>query len=60
MNYGWIELVFFYGFAISFGLWQVWKTDRELKRTRAKRAEEEAARAKENAREAPIEREAAE
>jgi ABC-type nickel/cobalt efflux system permease component RcnA len=45
-NYGWIELVFFYGIAIGFGLWQVWKTNRELVRTRAKRAEREAAEAK--------------
>ncbi|MEM6909226.1 MAG: hypothetical protein AAF494_11150 [Pseudomonadota bacterium] len=42
MNLGWIELVFFYGFAIGFAVWQYWKTDRELKRTRAKRLEEEA------------------
>ena len=45
MNLGWIELVFFYGLAIGFGVWQVFKTDRELKRTRAERAKREAAEA---------------
>ena len=43
MNMGWIELVFFYGLAIGFGVWQVLKTDRELKRTRADRKAREAA-----------------
>jgi len=43
MNFGWIELVFFYGLAIGFGIWQVIKTDRELKRTRAEREAREAA-----------------
>ncbi|MEE4206150.1 MAG: hypothetical protein V2I39_07655 [Erythrobacter sp.] len=42
MNFGWIELVFFYGLAIGFGVWQVVKTDRELKRTRAEREAREA------------------
>lgn len=41
--FGWIELIFFYGIAIGFGVWQVWKTDKELKKTRAERLEREAA-----------------
>lgn len=43
MNYGWIEIVLFYGIAISFGLWQFWKMDRMLKKTRAEKAAKEAA-----------------
>ncbi len=43
MNFGWIEIVLFYGLAIGFGAWQFWKTDRELKKTRAERAAREAA-----------------
>ncbi|MDJ0643226.1 MAG: hypothetical protein QNJ15_10435 [Erythrobacter sp.] len=43
-NYaGLIEMVFFYGIAISFGVWQWWKMRRELKQSRAERAEREAA-----------------
>ncbi len=42
-NMGWIEIVLFYGVAIGFGLWQFWKTDRELKRTRAENAAKKAA-----------------
>lgn len=37
-NLGWIEIVMFYGIAIGFGVWQFWKTDRLLKRTRAETA----------------------
>jgi len=40
---GWIEIVLFYGIAIGFGLWQWVKMDRMLKKTRAERAEKEAA-----------------
>ncbi|MEL7188177.1 MAG: hypothetical protein AAGK17_01380 [Pseudomonadota bacterium] len=42
MNFGWIEIILFYGFAIGFAVWQYWKTDKELKATRARRLEEEA------------------
>ena len=45
--FGWIEIIFFYGIAITFGLWQVWKTDKLLKQTRAERLEREAREAKE-------------
>ena len=41
-NYGWIELVFFYGVAFAFIGWQYFSVSRELKRTRAKRLAEEA------------------
>lgn len=47
-NFGWIELVLFYGFGIGFALWQFWKTDRLLKRTRADRAAKEAAERDDN------------
>ena len=40
-NFGWIELVFFYGIAISFGLYQWWKMDRDLKQIRKEKAEAE-------------------
>lgn len=43
MNYGWIEIVLFYGGAITFGVWQWLKMDRMLKRTRAEKAAKEAA-----------------
>jgi hypothetical protein len=42
-NFGWIELVFFYGIAIGFGVWQYVSMDRKLKRTRAEKAAKEAA-----------------
>ncbi|MEQ5788919.1 hypothetical protein J3454_13555 [Erythrobacter sp. NFXS35] len=42
-NFGWIELVFFYGIAIGIGVWQWVKMDRMLKKTRAERAAKEAA-----------------
>ena len=41
-NFGWLEIVFFYGFAISFALWQYFKMDRDLKQIRKERAEKEA------------------
>ncbi|MBD2841123.1 hypothetical protein [Erythrobacter rubeus] len=41
-NFGWIEIVFFYGIAISFGAWQWWKMDRDLKQIRKEKAEAEA------------------
>jgi hypothetical protein len=39
---GWIEIVLFYGIAIGIGVWQYWKMDRMLKRTRAEKAAKEA------------------
>lgn len=42
-NYGWIELVFFYGIALGFGLWQWLKMRRELKQSREAKAAKEAA-----------------
>lgn len=42
-NFGWIEMVFFYGLAIGFGVWQWIKTDRLLKKTRAENAAKDAA-----------------
>ena len=42
-NFGWIEIVLFYGGAIGFGVWQFWKMDRMLKKTRAEKAAKEAA-----------------
>lgn len=42
-NYGWIELVLFYGIAIGFGVWQWVKMDRMLKKTRAEKAARQAA-----------------
>lgn len=41
-NYGWIEIVFFYGVALSLCIWQYVKMDRDLKRTKAERAKREA------------------
>jgi hypothetical protein len=43
MNFGWIEIVLFYGIAIGIGAWQYWKMDRMLKQTRAEKAAKEAA-----------------
>lgn len=40
--FGWIELVFFYGIAVGFGLWQYLKMQRELKEHRREREEAEA------------------
>ncbi|NCP13374.1 MAG: hypothetical protein GW858_04320 [Sphingomonadales bacterium] len=42
-NFGWIELVFFYGIAVGIGVWQWLKMDRMLEKTRAERAAKEAA-----------------
>jgi hypothetical protein len=52
-NYGWIELVLFYGIAIGFGLWQYFSMDRKLKRTRAEKAAKEAAEATAKQEDAP-------
>lgn len=41
-NFAWIELVFFYGIAIGFGLWQWLKMKREVKAARAEREAREA------------------
>jgi len=41
-NFGWIEIVLFYGLAIGFGAWQWIAMDRKLKRTRAEKAAREA------------------
>ncbi len=43
MNFGWIEIVLFYGIAIGVGVWQFWKMDRMLKQPRAQKAAEQAA-----------------
>lgn len=42
-NFGWIEIVLFYGIAIGFGVWQWVAMDRKLKQTRAEKAAREAA-----------------
>lgn len=42
-NYGWIELVVFYGIAVGIGVWQWVKMDRMLKKTRAQKAAQEVA-----------------
>jgi hypothetical protein len=42
MNFGWIEIVLFYGIAIGVGAWQYVKMDRMLKATRAEKAAKEA------------------
>jgi len=42
-SFGWIELVFFYGLAIGFGVWQWLAMDRKLRKTREERAAREAA-----------------
>ena len=47
--FGFIEIIFFYGIAIGFGVWQWWKTDKLLKQTRAERLEREAKEAEEAA-----------
>ncbi|MFL0355879.1 hypothetical protein ACI5KX_05310 [Erythrobacter sp. GH1-10] len=38
-NFGWIEIVIFYGVAIGFGVWQWWKMDRDLKQIRKDKAD---------------------
>jgi hypothetical protein len=47
--FGFIEIIFFYGIAIGFGVYQIWKTDKELKKTRAEREAREAKEAEEAA-----------
>ncbi len=41
-NIAWIELVFFYGIAMGFGIWQWSKMRRELRESREARAAKEA------------------
>jgi len=41
-NIAWIELVFFYGIAMGFGIWQWQKMRRELRQSREARAAKEA------------------
>ncbi len=41
-NFAWIELVFFYGIAMGFGIWQWQKMRRELRQSREARAAKEA------------------
>lgn len=41
-NIAWIELVFFYGIAMGFGIWQWSKMRRELRQSREARAAKEA------------------
>jgi hypothetical protein len=43
--FGWIELIFFYGIAIGFGIWQYVSVSRTLEKTRAERRAREAAEA---------------
>lgn len=45
--FGFIEIIFFYGIAIGFGVWQWWKTDKLHKKTVAERLEREAREAAE-------------
>ena len=42
-NFGWIEIVVFYGVAIGFGAWQWCKMDRDLKQSRKEKSEDEQA-----------------
>ncbi|MDY7098980.1 MAG: hypothetical protein SXU28_12650 [Pseudomonadota bacterium] len=51
MDFGWIEIIFFYGFALAFGAWQYISTDRSLKKDRAQRLEREAREAAEREKE---------
>ena len=53
-NFGWIELVFFYGIAIGFGLWQYVSVSRTLEKTRAERRAREEAEAAKRDEEPPI------
>lgn len=46
-NIAWIELVFFYGIAMGFGIWQWSKMRRELRQSREERAARESTEAKE-------------
>lgn len=42
-NFGWLEIVFFYGIAIGVCFWQWWKMRREVREMRAEREAREAA-----------------
>lgn len=44
-NFGWIEIVFTATVALSFGFYQLWSVNREIRRDREKAAEREAASA---------------
>lgn len=41
-NFGWIEIVLFYGLGLGICIWQYLKMDRELKQAKAERAAKEA------------------
>lgn len=43
-NFGWVEIVFTAVVALGFGSYQLWSVNREIKRDKAKKAEEESAR----------------
>ncbi|MEO0463522.1 MAG: hypothetical protein AAF127_10345 [Pseudomonadota bacterium] len=47
--FGWIELIFFYGVALTFIGWQYWSVSRTLEKTRAERIAREEAEAAEKA-----------
>lgn len=47
-NFGWIEIVFFYGIALGFAGWQYWSVSKSLEKDRAKRREKEAEEAEKN------------
>jgi len=40
-NFGWIEIVLFYGVGLGICIWQYLKMDRELKQAKAERAAKE-------------------
>ncbi len=44
-NFGWIEIVFFYGIALGFAGWQYWSVSKSLEEDRAKRRAKEAEKA---------------
>lgn len=44
-NFGWIEIVFTAAVALSFGFYQLWSVNREIRRDREKAAEREVASA---------------
>jgi len=54
-NFGWIELVFFYGVALAFIAWQYISVSRTLEKTRAERLAREAEEAKQKEENAPAE-----
>ena len=41
-NFGWIEIVFFYGIALGIAGWQYWSVSKSLEEDRAKRRAKEA------------------